>query len=178
MAAVIPDRMTVDFDGDFVVFLIGMRINKLWKVHKWLPAFLAMPRMLRELSKSGPESGFLGYTMGMPVMVQYWRSFEALESYARNPDREHWPAWTNFNKKMNRSRGDLGIWHETFLVRDGQFEAVYSGMPAFGLGKVGTLIPATGTRNNARDRMRRPDEAQSPALTSASPHVPNGSDND
>ena len=30
--AIIPQRMTAEVDGDFVVFLIGMRINKPWKV--------------------------------------------------------------------------------------------------------------------------------------------------
>jgi hypothetical protein len=60
MADVIPARMSAEVDGDFVVFVIGMRINKLWKVHKWLPVFLAMPRMLKELEKQ-PESGFLGH---------------------------------------------------------------------------------------------------------------------
>jgi hypothetical protein len=34
MARIIPDRMTAQLDGDFVVFLIGTRINKLWKIHK------------------------------------------------------------------------------------------------------------------------------------------------
>jgi hypothetical protein len=48
MPHVIPSRMTAEIDGDFVVFLIGMRVNKFWKIHKWLPVFLAMPRMLRE----------------------------------------------------------------------------------------------------------------------------------
>ena len=34
MAAVVPNRVTAQIEGDFVVFLIGMRINKLWKPHK------------------------------------------------------------------------------------------------------------------------------------------------
>ena len=63
MTQINPQRMTVELEGDFVVFLIGMRINKPWKVHKWLPVFLGMPRMLKEL-QNRPESGFLGYTMG------------------------------------------------------------------------------------------------------------------
>jgi hypothetical protein len=29
--------MAAEMDGEFVVFLIGMRINKPWKLHKWLP---------------------------------------------------------------------------------------------------------------------------------------------
>lgn len=31
MARVIADRMTAQVEGDFVVFLIGMRINRFWK---------------------------------------------------------------------------------------------------------------------------------------------------
>ena len=46
-----PGRYTAEMDGDFVVFLIGMRLNKLWKIHKWIHAFFAMPRMLRELQQ-------------------------------------------------------------------------------------------------------------------------------
>ena len=49
MSQVIPKRMTAEIDGDFVVFLIGMRINKPWKIHKWLPVVLAMNPMLKEL---------------------------------------------------------------------------------------------------------------------------------
>ena len=42
---VLADRLTAEMDGDFVVFLIGMRVNKPWKVHKWLPVARAMPRL-------------------------------------------------------------------------------------------------------------------------------------
>ena len=34
MAKIIPKRVTAELEGDFVVFLIGIRINKPWKVHK------------------------------------------------------------------------------------------------------------------------------------------------
>ena len=67
MADVIAPRMTAEIEGDFVVFLIGMRINKPWKLHKWLPVFLAMPKMLTELRKH-PESGFLGSIFGSKVI--------------------------------------------------------------------------------------------------------------
>ena len=59
MAKTINQRMTVQMDGDFVIFLIGMRINRWWKIHKWLPVATAMPKMLKELAAK-PESGFLG----------------------------------------------------------------------------------------------------------------------
>jgi hypothetical protein len=155
MTEVHAGRMAVDIDGDFVVFLIGMRINKPWKIHQWLPVFLAMPRMLKELQKR-PETGFLGYTMGFPAIVQYWRSFDQLEAYARSRDLAHWPAWVAFNKRIAGARGDVGIWHETYRVAAGQYEAVYSGMPAFGLGKIGRLVPATGARETARGRIGAP----------------------
>jgi hypothetical protein len=154
MAPVIPDRMCARMEGDFVVFIIGVRVNKPWKIHKWLPVALAMPRMLKELQRK-PEAGLLGVeSMGL-TLVQYWRSFEALEAYARATDGKHWPAWVDFNKRMGRSRGDVGIWHETYRVRAGEYEAIYSGMPPRGLGKAGTLVPARGRYESARDRLNQ-----------------------
>jgi hypothetical protein len=144
--------MSAEIEGDFVVFVIGMRINKLWKLHKWLPVFSAMPRMLKELEKQ-PESGFLGSVSGALLIVQYWRSFAHLEAYARSQDHQHLPAWVAFNKRMRESRGDVGIWHETYLVRAGEYEAIYSGMPPWGLGRVGALVPASGRKEAARDRL-------------------------
>jgi hypothetical protein len=120
--ATINRRVTAKIEGDFVVFIIGMRVNKPWKVHKWLPVFMAMPPMLAELEKN-PDSGFLGAEQFInpikPVLVQYWRSFEALEKYARDPGSKHWPAWQNFNKRV-ASSGDVGLWHETYKVAAGQ----------------------------------------------------------
>jgi hypothetical protein len=111
-----------------------------------------MPKMLKEL-EAHPESGFLGHTGLGRVIVQYWRSFEHLEAYARAKDRKHWPAWIDFNRRLGNSRDDVGIWHETYTIKPGQYEAIYSGMPPFGLGKVGKLVPATGAREAARSRM-------------------------
>lgn len=85
MAGVYGQRMTAEFEGDFVVFPIGMRINKPWKVHKWLPVVLAMRRMLKELY-AHPESGFLGHSQFGFAFVQYWRSFDHLEGYAHAKD--------------------------------------------------------------------------------------------
>ena len=154
MSNIINQKMTVQMEGDFVVFLIGMRINRLWKIHKWLPVILAMPKMLIELSKN-PESGFMGYQMmgGLPpVIIQYWKSFEHLEAYAKDRDAHHYPAWKAYNLK-SKSSGDVGIWHETFKVKAGEYECVYNNMPRFGLGKVGELVPANGKREYAAGRI-------------------------
>jgi len=103
-------RMTAEIDGDFVVFLIGMRVNHFWKVHKWLPVALSMVRMLRELYNN-PDMGLLHHEMAVGrtiIIVQYWRSFERLSTYAKNADAEHLPMWKRFNQKI-ASSGDVGI---------------------------------------------------------------------
>src|SRR3954467_7104442 len=161
MATVNPQRMTAELDGDFVIFLIGMRINKPWKIHKWLPVFLAMRPMLKEL-EANPASGFLGHILAPNVIVQYWRSFDQLEAYARSKEQHHWPAWMAFNQRLGNSRGDVGIWHETYQVRAGDYETVYSGMPPVGLGKVGKLVPASGRRESAGQRITNARTAESP----------------
>ncbi len=118
MAKVIPGRWSAQPKGEFVVFLIGMRINRPLKVHRWLPVFVAMPRMLRELEQ-GRQDGLLHAQFsligGSPAVIQYWRSFEHLEAYARNPDALHLPAWRRFNRAV-RDNGEVGIWHETYRV--------------------------------------------------------------
>jgi hypothetical protein len=152
MAQVAAKRVTAKIEGEFVVFLIGLRINRPWKIHKWLPVFRAMPRMIRELEQHH-ESGFLGHITSLGVIVQYWRSFEHLEAYARDRDRSHWPAWVAFNKRVGQSRGDVGIWHETYRVRAGEYECVYSGMPPFGLAKASTTVDAVGQLESARGRL-------------------------
>jgi len=150
----IPFRYTAEIDGDFVVFLIGMRINAWWKPHRWLPVLKAMQPMLDELT-ANPDRGLLGYKyLGKLSFVQYWRSFEHLEAYARAGDLKHWPAWVQFNRTVKGSRGDVGIWHETFIVRAGEYEAVYSGVPRQGLGDAGRLIDTSAPRETARQRLR------------------------
>jgi hypothetical protein len=85
-------------------------------------------------------------------MVQYWRSFEELESYATDKSRAHLPAWAAFNAAI-ASNGDVGIWHETYRVRPGDYECVYNNMPLFGLARATRAVPATGRRELAPGRM-------------------------
>jgi len=153
MSDIIASRVTGRIDGDFVVFLIGMRINKPWKLHKWLPVARVMPKMLKELEAAPPEVGFLGHNGLSKTIVQYWRSFDHLERYARNREALHWPAWVEFNRRMKESRGDVGIWHETYKIRAGEYEALYSGMPPYGLGKAGVRATVTVEIDSARQRI-------------------------
>lgn len=152
---IIQDRVTAKVDQeDFVVFLIGMRVNKPWLIHRWLPVARAMSRMIGELSDA-PDMGlkhvenWFGRTS---IMVQYWDSFAALEDYATNKAAEHVPAWGEFNKLVG-ANGDVGIWHETYVVKPGTFECVYNNMPRFGLSRAFETIPAVGAYARASSRM-------------------------
>jgi hypothetical protein len=141
-----------------VVFLIGMRVNRVWKPHKWLPTAIAMPRMLMWLDKH-PEAGLLHWQnvwISGPAVLQYWRSFEDLDRFARAPAQPHLPAWKRFNKAV-RASGDTGIWHETYKVRAGEYECLYGNMPRIGLAAAGQLVPVGSTTQTAARRLGADD---------------------
>ena len=154
MTKVIPDRMTHRHDGDLVVFLIGMRINKPWPPDLWMPVFGAMPGMLAELSND-PDSGLLGYRLIFhprgPWLVQYWSSVEKLYAYASDSSAQHRPAWTRFNRRARKAPGAVGIWHETFEVS--RAESIYVGMPPSGLGAAAQLVPVGKRGDRAVQRL-------------------------
>jgi hypothetical protein len=150
-----PGRSTAQTDEPFVVFMIGMRINHFFAFSKWIPTARAMGPMLRTLFQHS-EKGLLGaqvffYWRGIAVM-QYWRSFEDLEKFARDRKDPHLEAWRRFNKTIG-SDGSVGIWHETYLVDAGKYEAVYGNMPVFGLAAATKHVPAVGRRETARRRL-------------------------
>ncbi|POX55166.1 DUF4188 domain-containing protein [Streptomyces sp. Ru71] len=151
-------RTSAGAEGDVVVLLIGMRINRFWAVHRWLPVFLAMPRMLRELGKD-PASGLLAHVLltASPrtyYVVQYWESKEKLYAYAHAPDALHRPAWAAFNRleKAGKVRGEVGLWHEAYIVPEGSYEAIYADMPAFGLAAAHGQVPLAARGRYAKDR--------------------------
>lgn len=147
-------RFTADAQGDFVVFLIGMRFNRLLKVRKWMPVALAMPKMLKVLDDH-PELGCLGHQEWLgrtTILVMYWQDFEALDRFARAKDLPHLEPWRHFNRMIGKS-GDVGIWHETYKVRADEYEAMYGNMPAFGLAKATSAIPAGRKGQTAATRI-------------------------
>jgi hypothetical protein len=154
VAEVKRGRWTAEIDGDFVVFLIGARFDWLHPIRTFhdLGGRRGMQHMLKYL-ESQPEKGLLGYEMGLSTIVQYWRSFEHLEAFARNEDDPHLAVWRNYWKRVGKSPR-TGIWHETFLVRAGEYEAIYGNMPARGLGKAGRLVPMAES-SSARLRLKQ-----------------------
>ena len=153
MAQTAGRRMMAEIDGDFVVFLIGASPSKLHLVRSLidLGGRRGMKHMLDYLV-AHPEKGLLGYQLGLPVIVQYWRSFDHLEAFARDSADPHLAAWRNYWRRVGTS-SRTGIWHETYLVRAGEYEAVYGNMPPFGLGKAGRLVPMSES-SRARNRIK------------------------
>src|SRR3954447_14782014 len=143
MSQVAGRRMTAEIEGDFVVFLIGARFNNKLQFARSLVDLggrRGMRHMLDHLV-AHPEKGLLAYEMGLPTIVQYWRSFEHLEAFAKDADNPHMEVWRQCWKRVGKWARS-GIWHETFLVRAGEYEAIYGNMPAHGLGKAGQLLSA------------------------------------
>lgn len=138
-------RFRADIPEGTVVFLIGMRINRLRAVREWLPVFGAMPKMLREL-RQHPELGLQeasSWWAGRNIMtVQYWASMDQLMRYATGKDAEHFPAWQAFIRRSSASTS-VGIWHEAYEVRPETSHIVYRDMPPFGMGKATAWKPAT-----------------------------------
>ncbi len=155
MAKLFNGRYTAKTVEPFVVFLIGMRVNKWWRFDRWVPVAAAMGPMLQTLF-THPEKGFLHaeffWNFNGPILVQYWRSFEALEKFARQPSEPHLKAWKRFNQAVGPD-GTVGIWHETYLIEPDQYECVYGNMPKFGLGAALEHVEAVGRRETARLRL-------------------------
>jgi hypothetical protein len=160
--------MTGRVESDFVVFLIGMRLNKPWKIHRWWPVARAMVPMLRVLSQR-KDLGLLSFHTWIsptgPLLVQYWRSIEHLEAFARDTTLPHHPAWRAFYQNVGDG-GDVGIWHETYAVRDGAYEVLYGNMPRFGLANAGEYVPLEQVGRTAAQRRAanagEPDPAGAP----------------
>ncbi|MDT3329311.1 DUF4188 domain-containing protein [Microbacterium sp. KSW-18] len=147
-------RMTHSYDGELVVFHIGMTIKKWWRPDVWMPVSASMPKMLGELF-SDPESGLLGSTMLLgrrgPYLVQYWSSLEKLYAYASAPEQAHRPAWTSFNRNARKHPGAIGVWHETYRVAAA--ESIYVDTPPMGLGAATRLVEIGRRHDRARARL-------------------------
>jgi len=163
MTRINPGRFTAELGDrkEVVVFIIGMRINRLLQVWRWMPVLAAMPKMIVELCRD-PSLGLLAqprtFLSGRVILlVQYWRSFEELERFARDPQRSHLGAWRDFNRRI-RNNGSVGIFHETYRVPAEAIETVYANMPAFGLAGATACVPVGKGRHSAAARLGvRPD---------------------
>lgn len=167
MAALIKDKFVAEIDEPVVVFLVGGHVNNVLAVHHWFWVAYAFIRMIRYLT-THPETGCYGghtlyrlFPFGM-TFQSYWRSVTDLERFARTQDEPHLRAWTKFIRSTGQS-GAMSIWHETYIVEPGKYEAVYGYMAPYGLAATppARIIKPSGRNHNMRGRINPQDETVS-----------------
>jgi hypothetical protein len=84
--------------------------------------------------------------------LQYWRSFEALDAWSHRPPHSDW--WRRAVDRMRR-RGDLGVYHEAYLVPRQGIESIYLDCPPIGLASFGDLGESVGPLTTAKQRLGR-----------------------
>ena len=156
------DLITDTHDGELVVFLLGMKPRRAWRLDQALFVGRSMRRMQIEIERDRAAGGALGYLGGFnavgpsgPLVVQYWRSFEELETYSHSTDFAHRPAWLKFYE-MTHAAGEsrVGIWHETFRVPAGAHESIYADLSApVGLAAAVGAQPLTRRGRTSRERI-------------------------
>ena len=99
--------------------------------------------------------------------MQYWRCFDHLEALANDTSDPH-VAGGGATGSASAPSTRTGIWHETYLFRADEYEAIYGNMPPFGLGKASRLVPLADAKT-ARD-----GSGPRQAVPSASPTDPGG----
>lgn len=158
MSDIRQGRWTAKIEGDFVVFILGARLDLRNPVRSLvdLGGRRGIQHMLKYLTEH-PEKGLLGYEQTGLTTIQYWRSFEHLERFAKDTDDPHLDVWRSYWKRLGRSPR-TGVWHETFLVRAGEYEAIYGNMPPRGLGRATELVRLSDD-SSSRGRLKRLDRA-------------------
>jgi hypothetical protein len=159
--AIVPGPHTATSEDETVLFLVGMTFNRPWKVRAWWPVFTAMPRMLRALQQD-PHSGLLSTrtTFGRrgPTVIQYWRSIEDLDRFARGKGTEHTKAWSAFMKSAAAQGTDVGLWHETYRTTPGMRENLYFSTGPLGFSQaVGDLHPVGVSERTSSGRFAAND---------------------
>src|SRR6478735_3729116 len=155
MSELFPGRYTGKAPADATaLFMLGMRANTVGGLARTLPVGAAMGRMLRHLAEH-PDAGLLSYQNWFgrtTILVSYWRSAADVQRFASDPTAPHAAAWQKFNRQLKANAG-VGIWHELYTVRPGDFEGIYSNMPVFGMAAAGEHLPIGDGWRTSKQRM-------------------------
>jgi hypothetical protein len=60
-----------------------------------------------------------------------------------------------YNRALKSAKRHVGVWHETYVVPAGSYEAIYVDMPAFGLAAATGVIPVGRRGESAEARLAR-----------------------
>lgn len=156
------DRRTVDLSAypDLVVIYLGMRVNS-------LRGLLTVARFGPRIQKVVDEKpdGLLAHEQILygllPLHVgmrQYWRNFDALETWSRQLPHQTW--WQEFL----RDSGGTGFWHETYFMRGGM-EAIFDDMKIpLGFTQFAAPQPARGSMFSSRKRLMKEESHVAPVV--------------
>jgi heme-degrading monooxygenase HmoA len=158
---VLPGRVTAIVpaeDGEIksqretvTILLLGAKSNHPFGV--FAPKFLELggwlDKMTDQFDSAEPPKGFLGQTQYENkdergarefTSISYWRSIEDLHEFAHSPlHRDAWMWWEKNLKELNA----VGINHEIFQSRAGDWENVYVNFQPTGLGAT-TMLKKDG----------------------------------
>ena len=122
--------------------------------------------MVAEL-EADPTSGYMGGDMyigansrkSTTLNVQYWRDYESLQKWTHTRMGIHVKTMLEYMKK-DQFEGTNGIWHETYKVRDGEYESIYANMPPIGLALATQAVYERETNNGPKRMERRKREKE------------------
>ena len=130
-------------EQDFVLFVLGLRVNHYWNFREVLKLYRLIPKVFAEARQLG-GIGYLGgtyrFTLREPLIIQYWQSMDALQRFAHDPAHSHAQIWKLYHATAGKS-GSIGIWHEAYhIVPKGQ-QSNYFNMPFTGMGQFSPIEP-------------------------------------
>lgn len=140
----------------------GLCLVRFGLVARRVSALIFVRRMARRVDLAGAEAVAAGagllhaepFAMGWRHVgaLHYWSDFEALDAWSRRPPHAGW--WREALDRM-REKGDVGIYHEAYLVARRDVESIYLDCPPIGLAAFGATAEPVGMRTTARDRLGR-----------------------
>ncbi len=157
-------RQTVDLSRypGLVVIYLGMRAESF----RGLRTTIGFGPKIRAAVEARPDGLLLHENLLFSLfplhlgMRQYWRDFDALETWARSLPHQQW--W----RELLRDPGGTSFWHETYFLRGGM-EAVYIDLKVpVGLAAFAPRQPAQGALFSARRRAGLEGEPRLPAPVS------------
>ena len=147
-------RYTADSsESSFVIFIIGMRLNQIYKIWKWIPVLNSMGPMIKELYQN-PQWGFLHtevlFGWRKITLIQYWKEFDGLIDYAHG--KNHDSLGNHIIGKLIITVVLVSFTKLTKLKREHQNPSMLN-MPKTGLSQAMTHIPISQSKDSANKRM-------------------------
>jgi hypothetical protein len=141
--------------GELCLVRLGIQVKSLpaWLFARRLRAAIAADAG-RAVAEGAGLLNSQAFAIGLDHfgVLQYWRSFDDLEAWSRRPPHSEW--WRSAVDRM-RLRQDLGVYHETFLVRPAEIESIYLNCRPTGLAAFGLLGESIGPMTTSRGRLGR-----------------------